>query len=391
MAKSVLLFGNYPPPHGGVPTHIQYLSRHLVRRGWDVQVLSFSHGPAGVTHVDGCTIYRPSVRGRWLRLLAPQPADLTRLRRFGPLARQEPKSYLSWSATAHLVRMIMRRHRVAVVAAYHVLGPGVISAWVCEQLGVPLITTVFGEIYAHPEQHRRRLAEVEYVLRQSKRMLSCSNHCAQSFRAIGLDPEVETVYYGIDTARFAPSLLNPASRRVLYCARMVEEMGLHVLLQSILLVLERDPSVQFEILGRSGELTPAALELQRRFPANLVVEPDLPDHALPGRYDAAALTVAPSINARACLGLAIAEAMATGRPVIGSRVGGTAEVLVDGETGLLVPPSDPGALADAILSLLAQPERAAAMGRAGRERAVQLFDQARTNERMEQLFEEVMQ
>jgi starch synthase len=73
------------------------------------------------------------------------------------------------------------------------------------------------------------------------------------------------------------------------------------------------------------------------------------------------------------LGIVNLEAMACGTAVVASRVGGIPEVVADGETGLLVPPDDPSALASALNSLLGNPGRASAMGRAGRTRAVTEF------------------
>jgi starch synthase len=66
--------------------------------------------------------------------------------------------------------------------------------------------------------------------------------------------------------------------------------------------------------------------------------------------------------------------MACGTAVVASRVGGIPEVVADGETGLLVPPDDPDALAAALNALVRDPDRAAAMGRRGRERAAAEFD-----------------
>ncbi|HOJ68105.1 MAG TPA: glycosyltransferase family 4 protein [Candidatus Hydrogenedentes bacterium] len=73
-------------------------------------------------------------------------------------------------------------------------------------------------------------------------------------------------------------------------------------------------------------------------------------------------------------GLVAVEAMATGRPVVASRTGGLADIIVDGETGILVSPGDPEALADAIAKLLSEPETRARMGAAGRLRAEQHYD-----------------
>jgi starch synthase len=65
--------------------------------------------------------------------------------------------------------------------------------------------------------------------------------------------------------------------------------------------------------------------------------------------------------------------MACSTAVVGSAVGGIPEVVSDGQTGLLVPPEDPEALAAGLNALIGDPDRAAAMGRAGRERAVAEF------------------
>ncbi len=82
------------------------------------------------------------------------------------------------------------------------------------------------------------------------------------------------------------------------------------------------------------------------------------------------------------LPLVVLEAMAQGKPVVATPVGGTPELVVDGETGILVPPGDPGSLAHALTELLADAPRAARMGEAGRARVLAEFRAAAMVERV---------
>ena len=116
---------------------------------------------------------------------------------------------------------------------------------------------------------------------------------------------------------------------------------------------------------------------------------DIPQSELALYYAAATIAVSPSVNERACLGLAVAEAMATARPVIVSNIGGGPELVEHDANGLLIPPSDPDALADAVMSLLADDRRCRRLAQRAVEVARQGFDQAATNRRMEELFREV--
>ncbi len=87
------------------------------------------------------------------------------------------------------------------------------------------------------------------------------------------------------------------------------------------------------------------------------------------------------------LPLVVLEAMARGKPVVTTPAGGTAELVVDGVTGLLVPPGDAAALAEALSGLLADPDRARQLGEAGRERVRTEFSAARAAEEILRIYE----
>jgi glycosyltransferase involved in cell wall biosynthesis len=89
-------------------------------------------------------------------------------------------------------------------------------------------------------------------------------------------------------------------------------------------------------------------------------------------------------------GISIIEAMAAGRPVVATAVGGIPDIVVHGETGLLVPPADPAALASAVDTLLTNPRKAATFGARGRERASERFSIEAVVRRHAELYESLL-
>jgi glycosyltransferase involved in cell wall biosynthesis len=398
VSRGILLIGNFPPPFGGIPTHLAYLAPFLSARGWDVHVLSTKYRPISPEQVDGFRVHspRPLSRSKRLGLLAREAHRVWRHRRF---AIDMPWEFYRCVDLYRIARKIIGSHDIRLISAYHLLPAGLVGAWASRALAIPLVTTIFGELYAQPEVYRKRHSEIDAVFEASQRLLSCSRHCAQSASWFGLDREVGVVYYGVDTARFNPCRdsgpirselrLTTTDRIVLFVGRLTREMGVAVLLESIPEVLRVRPGTRFILAGRAGELLPQALAMSAQHAGRVIVMSDIPDEQLPGLYSAATMVVVPSLNARACLGLAIAEGMAAGKPVVVSAVGGGPEVATDGVSGLLVPPGDSRALAQSILRLVDDDQALEQMGAQGRAAVEARFDKDLTNRAMERHFEEV--
>jgi glycosyltransferase involved in cell wall biosynthesis len=153
---------------------------------------------------------------------------------------------------------------------------------------------------------------------------------------------------------------------VVAVARLVPVKGFHYLVDAAPAVLRRCPQARFLIVG-DGERR-AGLEARTRAAGlgdRVIFTGFRGDVA--SVMAAADLVVLPSINEG--MGRVLVMAMALGKPIVATRVGGVAELLGEGEAGLLVPPRDADALALAISALLLDGARAKTLGEAGRRRA----------------------
>jgi len=192
-----------------------------------------------------------------------------------------------------------------------------------------------------------------------------------------LDPaRVRLLYKGIDPERFHPAPAPPATPTVGFAGQLIARKGLSELMAawSRLEAMPWPVPPRLQLAGEgalAGELGRWRAGLRHPEAVRLhgLVE------AMPDFYRGLTLLVLPS-RAEG-FGLAAAEGSACGLPVIATTASSLPEVIVHGETGLLVAPGDPAALADAIARLLADPETARRLGRAGRERVRARFSRDR--------------
>jgi glycosyltransferase involved in cell wall biosynthesis len=199
---------------------------------------------------------------------------------------------------------------------------------------------------------------------------------ADLVRAVGAFTEdlVRDVGYAGPVVRFAtytdlghflgPTVPIDADRPVaLYIGALESTKGLDVLVRAWSDVVRRVPAARLVIVGRGSQ---ADTLLDQVDAAGLGASVELAgrvDDLVPV-LDSSTLLVLPSRSEG--LGMVLREAAARARPAVGSRVGGIPEVITDGRTGLLVPAGDAPALADALVAILSDPARAAAMGTAAR-------------------------
>jgi glycosyltransferase involved in cell wall biosynthesis len=153
--------------------------------------------------------------------------------------------------------------------------------------------------------------------------------------------------------------LLPTGEFVLFLGDATEDKGARVLQEAYGQLQDPPPLV---VIGRPVDIDPVSA------PPNVMPLGPWPHSAALEAVSRCAMLVAPSIVPET-FGISALEAMARGKPVVASRSGGYADLVVDGETGRLVPPGDPAALRNAIAGLLSDAGAREAMGRAARERA----------------------
>ncbi len=207
--------------------------------------------------------------------------------------------------------------------------------------------------------------------------------------------KVTTIYNGIDMKDFPSNPgaaaivrqtfdVQPDSLLIGTIGRLHRAKGLPDLLSAMVRVQEYDPEARLLLVG-GGELR-EELETQAETLglSNAVIFAGIRNN-IPEILGALDLFVLPSLWEG--LPLVLLEAMAAGLPVVATAVGGTPEVVVDGVTGLLVPPHDPQSLAQAIIRLLGDPDLRRRMGQAGRERVERHFTVERMVRETESLYE----
>lgn len=355
-----LITADFHPNVGGVAAHVVELGRALVLNGHEVHVVTLPLGEerarTGTLH--GMTVHRPAIpKGKplyswltrfWLnRFLAETPLDVMHVHGLRPV-----------EATAGLT--------IPVVFTNHTSGF--------------LKRIRKGEL----ERARlaRRLAHVAHVLAPSDELVEAT-------RSVGYRGPVEFISNGVDTTRFYPDRKTDSGAPteaetlrsqwtqaedevvVLLARRLVQKNGVTVFAEAVTRLKNRSRTrivfagdgaerAEVERILRDGKM------LDRSIFLGNVPNPEMPDI-----YRAADLSVLPSfMEATSITGL---ESMATGLPLVGTRVGGIPALIDDGVTGLLVPPGEPDELAAAMDRLIVDASLRSAMGEAGRSRAAGEF------------------
>jgi glycosyltransferase involved in cell wall biosynthesis len=237
-------------------------------------------------------------------------------------------------------------------------------------------------------------------MRAARFVVTCTGANRDHLRAIAPDVPVELAYHGLNAdftallARPAPPAVEPERFTVVGVGRLVPKKGFDVLVAAVAQLRDRGVDARLVIAGEDGDDTGHVRDLvaAHGLGADVEMTGPLTQDELLARYRSS------SVFALACRVVAdgdrdgipnvLVEAMAAGLPVVSTAVSGIPELVRDGEDGLLVPPDDPAALADALLRLAKDPAERARLAAAGAATVAARFDGDRLARRMAALLGE---
>lgn len=355
--KVCLVNSFYPPYVGGAETYVSNLARNLARVGHEVTVYCADRPfPTGVTF-DGTV--------KVVRMRTPLSLYGTPLSWF-PVSfvngdydiihSNFPNPYFSGVSAA-----VGRVEGVPAVLTWHNDLPAVTTA-ASFLVGLNYVASV-----AYLEAFSRIIATTAIYAKASRVLRRHAN-------------KVEVIPNGVDTARFNPAVDSEAVKdryhlggykTLIFVGALTTwhtYKGLEELLRAFAIVEKKCDKLKLLVVG-GGNLLGYYQQLADglNISDRVVFAGKVGDSTLPGCYTASDFAVLPSRDSSEGFGLALLEAMASGRAVIGSDVGGIPEVIEDWKNGILVKPRDPEALANAIHALYVDDELRERMGASGRE------------------------
>ena len=202
--------------------------------------------------------------------------------------------------------------------------------------------------------------------------------------------KIQIIPNAIDTNKFVPTKQNLLKERwnlsspiILYVGRFSEVKGIRILLKAFPAVLEALPEVKLVLVG-GGPLETEIKAHEKHFNGHIFCLPFVPNDIMPNIYPGCDVVVLPSLEER--FGNVTLEAMACGKPVVGSGIGGMLDTITHEETGLHVQPGNSRQLSDSLIRILKNDSFRNELGQNARKKALKEYSSNVVIKRVEQLY-----
>lgn len=346
-------------------THTEKWALALTERGWEIEILSFLSAEL------------PQVKVHIIPHLAGDKVDVILRRNWvrDKVAQIKPDLIHSHYATSFGLLGVLTHKR-----------PLVISAWGSDIFSFPRTSFL----------HRKLL---KWILTQADVLCSSSEIMAQEMKLyLGSEKAIEIIPFGVDTNHFsppegehAPKLKSSQDTPIVFgVAKGLHPVyGLDLLIEAFALVQRNFPQTILKIAGEGpqrGQLE----ELAEKLGVSQYIEwlGHISNTSVADFYQSVDIVVIPS--RQESFGVTAVEGSACARPIIASRIGGLTEVVVEGETGLLVSPDNVSELSRAMERLIKDPDLRGRLGRQGRVNVLRHYDWQKNVTQMEVVYKQLL-
>lgn len=368
----ILLFSSsYAPRTGGLETVTRRLAKDLAGRGHTVLVATnrYPHSLPHWERIDGIPVHRQ---------IYP---DLLNGVFFGPRWHRVKEGALLLLAPVVLLRLtvLVLRFRPDIINVHYFSYPALWMLFVGRLLRRPVVLSFHGSDLSsvpYPANYRTSL-QIACALADG--YTACSENLLGYLKPLlsrVQNTHAMAIHNGIDVQPSGAEIPDVPSPFIFVSSRFVEKKGVRVILEAGAVLRDRGVQVPIVIAGDGPER-----DRLRKVASDLGIETQVVFLGTVSHEVSRALTAISTLVAIPsyweAFGMVALEAMAACKAVVASDTGGLPEIVLDGETGLLVAPGDAPGFADAIQSLIADPERREAMGQRGHDRAIQCFTWAR--------------
>lgn len=345
----ICMVGHFPPHLGGISSYTYLLSRELVNRGDEVCVLTYPH--ENIDDIENIPVFTaPTV-------------DIKGIRGF----------LFSISATFKLLRMV-RKYKIDLIHAHYVMPPGLIAV-ICSMFsGAKTAITIHGSDIFVLARKPILKSIIKFILKRSDYVFVVSDSLKENVLKLGievLENKLSVTYNAVDVERFRPDQtstfkeeihIGPQKSVVLFVGNLVWQKGVEYLIRA-----KEFLNVDAEIVivgdGPLLEELKGIVEFEKMEGITFTGARNDVENIMP----AADVVVVPSVSES--FGIVVLEAMASGKPVVATKVGGIPEV-VNEKTGILVNPEDPVGLAEAVDKILQDKELKDKMGKTAEEQVM---------------------
>jgi glycosyltransferase involved in cell wall biosynthesis len=293
------------------------------------------------------------------------------------------------------------RQKADIIYVHWVLPNGLAGALVALILRIPLALSLHGSDIFVAQRHWTFRRVTRWIFKQAVVITACSEYLRASAIRLGAHPEkVHLITWGADPARFHPRVtpldrgkfgLESSDRVIVALGRIVPKKGFDVLVQALPSITRSCERVHL-IIGGDGIQRDELLQIAKRAGVEHLfhLPGQIPWNEVPAFLAMADVIVVPSVQDASGnldgLPTVLLEAMALGKPVVATKVGGIELVVRDGENGLLSPPGDPDALSAAIILLLKNEILRSQLGQSARKSVESRFNWYAVALKLEALF-----